>query len=244
MCQANGKLIAHWFVTNDYKRYTEALSASIGIPIDGIVISKPGQPANGGGTWIHPRLAIKLARWCSVEFEIWCDDHIKELIDTGSTELPHYSDNWLCPNWNKARTIGKGKRLTLTGETKAWIERREAEGVKFTPAQKRKIYAGHSDALNLGVYDRTAKDLRATLGIKPSANLRDYFSEDEIGALQTVEEAAAWLIHSKDMHPIEAIKRVIELIEYRRRFAERHLNAITPKKTKRLKETERQLSLF
>jgi hypothetical protein len=33
-----------------------------------------------GGTWLHPKLAIRFARWLSVEFEIWCDEQIDALI--------------------------------------------------------------------------------------------------------------------------------------------------------------------
>lgn len=84
MCQANGKLIGHWMATEDYKRYTEALSKTIGIPIVNLVIVKTGR---SGGTWIHPKLAVKLARWISVKFELWCDEHIKTLIETGATSL-------------------------------------------------------------------------------------------------------------------------------------------------------------
>jgi hypothetical protein len=87
MCQANGKLIADWMRTNEYIRYTERLSESMGIPIDRLVTSNPGQPSRGGGTWIHPKLAIKLARWISVDFELWCDEHIETLMETGSTTL-------------------------------------------------------------------------------------------------------------------------------------------------------------
>lgn len=73
MCQANGKQIGHWMATEDYKRYVEALAASIGIPIVKLVVVKTGR---GGGTWVHPKLAIKLARWISVDFELWMDQNI------------------------------------------------------------------------------------------------------------------------------------------------------------------------
>ncbi|WP_338803592.1 KilA-N domain-containing protein [Xenorhabdus griffiniae] len=33
-----------------------------------------------GGTWLHPKLAIRFARWLSVDFEIWCDEQIDTLI--------------------------------------------------------------------------------------------------------------------------------------------------------------------
>lgn len=43
----------------------------------GLVKTKTGPQ---GGTWLHPKLAVRLARWLSVEFEIWCDEQIDVLI--------------------------------------------------------------------------------------------------------------------------------------------------------------------
>ncbi|WP_158784620.1 KilA-N domain-containing protein [Pantoea sp. BAV 3049] len=34
----------------------------------------------GGGTWLHPKLAVRFARWLSVDFEIWCDEQIDAII--------------------------------------------------------------------------------------------------------------------------------------------------------------------
>lgn len=43
----------------------------------GLVSTKTGPQ---GGTWIHPKLAIRFARWLSVDFEIWCDEQIDLII--------------------------------------------------------------------------------------------------------------------------------------------------------------------
>ena len=87
MCQANGKRVSDWMRTQDYERYLAALSSSTGIPADLLVITTTDGANELRGTWIHPELAIKLGRWISVEFEIWCDQHIKTLMVTGSTSL-------------------------------------------------------------------------------------------------------------------------------------------------------------
>ncbi|WP_099126193.1 KilA-N domain-containing protein [Xenorhabdus stockiae] len=42
-----------------------------------LVVAKSGPK---GGTWLHPKLAIRFARWLSVDFEIWCDEQIDVLI--------------------------------------------------------------------------------------------------------------------------------------------------------------------
>lgn len=46
----------------------------------GFMKAKSGSPENGGGTWLHPKLAITFARWLNVDFAIWCDEQIDSLI--------------------------------------------------------------------------------------------------------------------------------------------------------------------
>ena len=46
----------------------------------GLVSTKSGAPETGGGTWLHPKLAVVFARWLSVDFAVWCDEQIDKLI--------------------------------------------------------------------------------------------------------------------------------------------------------------------
>lgn len=89
MCQANGKQVGDWLKTQDAKRYIDAISTITNIPVIDLVLKiKPD--INKGiapATWVHPKLAIKLARWISVDFELWCDEHIRTLITTGQTQI-------------------------------------------------------------------------------------------------------------------------------------------------------------
>jgi hypothetical protein len=34
----------------------------------------------GGGTWMHPKLAVRFAQWLDVNFAVWCDAQIDELL--------------------------------------------------------------------------------------------------------------------------------------------------------------------
>ena len=52
-----------------------------------LVITRRGAPETGGGTWIHESALIEYARWLSIEFAIWCNDRIRELLKTGITTL-------------------------------------------------------------------------------------------------------------------------------------------------------------
>lgn len=46
----------------------------------GYVRTKAGSPENGGGTWLHPKLAVPFARWLEVDFSLWCDEQIDNII--------------------------------------------------------------------------------------------------------------------------------------------------------------------
>lgn len=46
----------------------------------GLVKVKNGSSENGGGTWLHPKLAVAFARWLNVHFGVWCDLQIDNLI--------------------------------------------------------------------------------------------------------------------------------------------------------------------
>lgn len=46
----------------------------------GYVRTKAGNPQNGGGTWLHPKLAVRFAQWLDVRFAIWCDLQIDAIV--------------------------------------------------------------------------------------------------------------------------------------------------------------------
>ncbi|CAN0570007.1 unnamed protein product, partial [Ectocarpus sp. 12 AP-2014] len=47
----------------------------------------------GGGTWLHPKLAVPFARWLSVDFKIWCDEQIDRLIHGGAEDWQQRRDS-------------------------------------------------------------------------------------------------------------------------------------------------------
>ncbi|MFJ4372718.1 KilA-N domain-containing protein [Pseudomonas japonica] len=73
-----GKEPHEWLRLPDTERYFEGLQRRYGeIPY---VKTSRARADRGGGTWLHPKLAVKFARWLSVDFEIWCDEQIDALL--------------------------------------------------------------------------------------------------------------------------------------------------------------------
>ena len=46
----------------------------------GFVSTKQGSRENGGGTWLHPKLAVRFAQWLDMRFAVWCDMQIEGLM--------------------------------------------------------------------------------------------------------------------------------------------------------------------
>lgn len=57
----------------------------------GLVRTRAGSPDSGGGTWLHPKLAVVFARWLNIEFAVWCDLHIDALL-RGELDEKHQLD--------------------------------------------------------------------------------------------------------------------------------------------------------
>jgi hypothetical protein len=73
MCQANGKRWTLYQVNERTQAYIHALAADVGIPTSALTTSIKGGVPDLQGTWIHPRLAVDLARWISPAFAVWMD---------------------------------------------------------------------------------------------------------------------------------------------------------------------------
>ena len=52
-----------------------------------LVFVKKGSPENGGGTWLHPDLAVQLAQWCSPKFAIQVSRWVREWMLTAQNPI-------------------------------------------------------------------------------------------------------------------------------------------------------------
>lgn len=80
MCKANGKRLHHYLANERTDDYIAALAADAGIPATGIVSVRRGGSPDRQGTWVHPRLAVDLARWISPQFAVWMDGWFLESL--------------------------------------------------------------------------------------------------------------------------------------------------------------------
>ncbi|MGL5075080.1 MAG: KilA-N domain-containing protein [Waterburya sp.] len=88
MAKANDVRIDKYLENESTKQYLKALQQSIspenGENVELIVVCGFGSQK---ATWMHPLAAIHFAQWISPEFHVWCNQHIKTLIEMGTTSI-------------------------------------------------------------------------------------------------------------------------------------------------------------
>jgi hypothetical protein len=102
MCQANGKLWGHYIGNQRTTDYIQALAASLNLPAEQLVITTTTGPNHLRGTWVHPRLAVDLARWLSPRFAVWMDGWLLEQLEQPQPVPALQGDAWRsmdCDQW-------------------------------------------------------------------------------------------------------------------------------------------------
>lgn len=67
-------------VATPTQEFLKELSSTTGLTVDQLIQSLPGSPENGGGSWVHPRVAMHLAQWCSPKFAVRVTEWVLETL--------------------------------------------------------------------------------------------------------------------------------------------------------------------
>ena len=102
MCQMYGKRVNNFLRIESTQRYLSALSKKLNIPIEidksamaenqgvefnALIYKVKGGEVDQSGTWVHQRVALKLAAWLNEDFEVWVYGVIEELMTTGEVKM-------------------------------------------------------------------------------------------------------------------------------------------------------------
>ena len=81
---------SEWLSNKRTKETLEHLSKTTGIPVESLVITEEGR---NGGTWLHPKLAVRFSIWLSDEFgfavECWFEDWLMKKQASAPKLMPH-----------------------------------------------------------------------------------------------------------------------------------------------------------
>jgi len=93
MAQQFGKTPKDYLRTKSSQELLDALSNRLKCPlVDLVQVAKGGI---GGGTWMQEDIALDFAQWLSIDFKLWCNDRIKELLRHGVTSTENMMEQML-----------------------------------------------------------------------------------------------------------------------------------------------------
>ncbi len=87
MCQSCGKKFGHWNELKSTAEHLRVLESAIGKTRAELIEIKEGGVPSEQGTWVHRRVAIRLAQWLSPEFAVQIDEWVEELMINGKVVL-------------------------------------------------------------------------------------------------------------------------------------------------------------
>lgn len=73
-----GKRPARWLDLDETKEYISALDTIANDGQNGIWVKT--RRGNNGGSWLHPKLAVRYAQWLDARFAVWCDMQIDAIL--------------------------------------------------------------------------------------------------------------------------------------------------------------------
>jgi hypothetical protein len=116
MAKANSKLLGDYTRLKSTKEYLQALENDMGIPISLLIIEVKGY-ANEQSTWVHPEIAIDLARWVSVSFRIWANRTLMKVMLASEIEPEQPPTPALPPVEQRLKTLVEAMKTLaeLTG---------------------------------------------------------------------------------------------------------------------------------
>lgn len=83
-----GKDVDDWVVLSGTLDYIRALDEILTGKESSITNTRKNgylktRRGHGGGTWLHPKLAVRFAQWLNAKFAVWCDLQIDAIIRNG-----------------------------------------------------------------------------------------------------------------------------------------------------------------
>lgn len=131
LCKAAKKVFKDWYRNAQTKKFLEKLSQEENIPIESrkifesfslIQFAEANQSVNNRMTWVHPRVAINIAQWVSVDFAVKVSGWMEEWKKHSPENEQKYQSslNNIVPDddrTQKERTIQKWLALSLSGQT-------------------------------------------------------------------------------------------------------------------------------
>jgi len=217
MAVAHGKNIADWFRTQDGFENVTALADELGLEINygishnssimsvsgaypAIVVTKRGAPDNGGGTWIHPDLAVQVASWCNKPFAFQVSRWLREWLTTGKNPI-QADDDEEYRLWQQRYDI----RILVKDSLRPELMRLVIQYAEKHGTSPRTLASKVHDAMNERIQGAKAKELRVLGGLPLGVLLRDHFGASPLVDYAAINKLAKNAIEDRDIEPVQAV---------------------------------------
>lgn len=208
LCKANGKRLDNYFRLKSTQTFIEGTSAVTSLSSERlIIVIQGGDYKDVQGTWGHINIAINLAQWISPKFAAWASQTLRLILQNDFQALTPEAEKAkeeLQKTWQKLRDKSKITRRTLTDAIKQYLSENEVSN-----AYEQHIYSNCSDAINLAVFGKRAKEIREERGVADNDLLRDSHDEKDLILIDRIEDFAMRLI-DRGYGPLESVREAIE----------------------------------
>lgn len=79
---------ADWLALESTQAYIAVLAEILTCEKSSLLKTSRARVDRGGGTWMHPKLAVRFAQWLDTRFAVWCDLQIDGLL---RGQHPHHA---------------------------------------------------------------------------------------------------------------------------------------------------------
>lgn len=232
MCVAHGKNISDWLKTEETFELVTGLAIDLGMVSETegeenialinsdlspnsaktrvaafyptLVQVRRGSPENGGGTWVHPDLAVQLAQKCNTRFAIQVSRWIREWLLTGRNPVQVSEDENLDKEWQLWQ-----QRYDIRVELKDFLRPELMSAVVQWAEQNGQspitLCSKVHDAMNERIQGAKAKQIRLMGALPLGVLLRDHFAASPLSCYSAINRLAKNAIKDAGMDPLTAV---------------------------------------
>lgn len=217
MAVAHGKDISDWLKTGDTWELVVELARDLGIQINSdfypnsvktrvsasypsLVSVRRGSPENGGGTWIHPDLAVPCASWCNKAFAIQVSRWIREWLTTGRNPFQPDVDDQL-----KAWQLRHDFRVRLKDVLRPELMNAVVAWAEANGKSPRTVCSEVHDLMNERIQGARSQQISTMGGLPLGVLIRDYFDAHSLVLYSSINMLVKNAIVDRGLDPIMAV---------------------------------------
>jgi hypothetical protein len=222
MCTAHNKRLDSWLHTQDALEVFEVLAVDLGVFINysdlsnldvprlsakkyaeifpDLIITKRGSPSTGGGSWLHPDLAMQLAQWCNKRFAIQVSRWIREWLTAGQIPIDSDAEQEYV-RWQQRYDI----RVELKDVLRPELMNSVVKWAQDNGMSPKTLCSDVHDAMNERIQGAKSQQIRALGGLPMVVLIRDYFDASPLMNYAAINKLAKNAIQDRSIEPLAAV---------------------------------------